>query len=185
MTEILSKEQFLEQKKKYYKKIVDGAVFIISTDTIYGLSCDATNPAAVIRIRNLKERDTKPFSVIAPSKTWIFEHCDIIEKAVEKLPGPYTLITHLKNASCISFEVINGLKTLGVRLPDHWCSSIAQDLGFPLVTTSVNRTGHASMTSLEDVDPYIKEHVDFIIDEGEKKSSPSVLLNRIGEEIAR
>ncbi|MDP3640054.1 MAG: Sua5/YciO/YrdC/YwlC family protein, partial [Nanoarchaeota archaeon] len=63
------------------QRIKDGAIFIHPTDTIYGLGCDATNGAAVRKLRELKQRPTNPFSVWVPSLTWIRKHCEVTPKA--------------------------------------------------------------------------------------------------------
>ncbi len=169
---MLSKEDFFKDKEKFVSKIKDGAVFIISTDTIYGLHCDATNPVAVMKVRQLKKLpDESPVSVIAPSKEWILENCVCSDSQLDRLPGPYTLIFELKNQSCVSFEVNNGVPSLGVRIPDHWSASLASELGVPLVTTSANVTGKPNMTSVEDLDSSIK--VDFVVDEGVKEGKSS------------
>ncbi len=43
-----------EDKEKIKQLILEGKVFIYSTDTIYGLGCDATNHESVERIREIK-----------------------------------------------------------------------------------------------------------------------------------
>ena len=163
---IYNKEKFNENKEKILTKIKEGNIFIYPTDTIYGIGCDARNFEAVKRIRELKNRDEKPFSVIAPSKEWIIDNCE--EKNLDKLPGPYTLILKLKNKECVASNV-SGLDTLGVRIPDHWFK-----VDIPIVTTSVNKSDKNNMTSLEDLDKDIK--VDFIIYEGEKKGKSSKII---------
>ncbi len=166
---------------KLKEKILFGAVFIYPTDTIYGIGCDATNEKSVKRIREIKLRDEKPFSVIAPSKDWISENCEVGSE-MYSLPGPYTLILKLKNKKCIAESVNIGMDTLGVRIPKHWFSDIVKELNIPIVTTSVNKSGEKFMTCLEDLDKDIK--VDFVIYEGEKEGKPSKLI-KYGKVIKR
>ena len=185
---ILSKKGFLGQKEKYLKLILNGAVFIYPTDTIYGIGCDAKNSRAVRKIRELKKRPTNPFSIIAPSKKWISETCILDQEAkkwLKKLPGPYTLILKLKqdknNKKCIAKEVNAGSGLIGVRIPKNWFSDIAKKAGVPIVTTSVNEAGKQFMISEKDVNPDIAEGVDFIIYEGEKAGKPSTLIDLSGK----
>ena len=167
---IITKDEITEE---VLEKIRNGAVFISPTDTIYGLSCDARNRESVTRLRKLKERDDKPLSVWAPSTQWIEDNCDVSD--LDKLPGPYTLILPLLTDS-VAPEVNPGLNKIGVRIPDHWFSEIVEKLGFPLVTTSVNKAGREHMTSLETGDKEILDKVDFIIYEGEKSGEPSTII---------
>jgi len=178
--EIITKTELQLRYEEVLQRIQDGAVFIKPTDTIYGLSCNALNKKAVEKIREIKDRATNPFSVVAPSLDWIRKNCFLDKKALgwlDKLPGPYTLITKLKNKKAVAENVNSKMDTLGVRFPDHWVTTIAADLDLPLVTTSVNKTGDFFMTSLEDLNEDIKNHVDFILYEGEKKSRPSKIVD--------
>ena len=177
---IITHIAFGEKKTHYHSLIKKGAVFIYPTDTIYGIGCDATNEEAVMRLRGIKQRTTKPFSVIAPSKAWIRETCEIIgdgEAWLEKLPGPFTLIFSIKNMGNIAPSVTRGLMTLGVRIPDHWIASQVEELGVPIVTTSVNFSGFDHMTQLDELDPTVREETDFIVYEGVKKANPSTLMD--------
>jgi len=176
--EDLSNNKVLETLKK--------SVFIYPTDTIYGIGCDATNDKAVARVREIKGRETKPFSVITPSKEWIFDNCIVNKNAKEwldKLPGAYTFIFKLKDkkTKAVAENVSLG-ETIGVRIPEHWISEIAGKLKAPIVTTSVNSIGKPFMTSLDNLEESIKEKVDFIIYEGEKKGEPSRVVDLTGEE---
>ena len=157
-----------------------GSIFIYPTDTIYGLGCNALNGDSVKKIREIKQRYTRPFSIIAPSKQWIKENCEITDEAekwLNKLPGPYTLILNLKNKTSISPNTNSDMGTIGIRIPDHWCSDCAKELNIPIVTTSANIIDKDFMTSIEDLDDSIKAKVDFIIYEGEKKARPSKLID--------
>lgn len=177
---ILNFEELNLERQTIIDSIINGSVFIHPTDTIYGIGCNAELSSAVKKVRRLKARATNPFSVIAPSLDWIKENCVIakeVEEWLSKLPGPYTLILKLKNAKCVAKEVNPGLKTLGVRLPNHWISKLAAEAEVPLVTTSVNRANEDYMTSLENLDPAIKAGIDFVLYEGKKEGNPSKIID--------
>ncbi len=175
--EVLTKEEVFSHKDKIKKEILKGAIFIYPTDTIYGIGCNALDDRAIFRIRELKNREEKPFSVIAPSKKWILDNCMITdENWLNNLPGPYTFVMELKKKKAVSKNVNPGIKTLGVRIPNNWFSDFVEYLGVPVVTTSVNKTGEIYMTSLEDCDNDIKHNVNYIFYEGEKKGKPSTLV---------
>ena len=185
---ILNKDEF-EQEEHTMLKALKNNVFIYPTDSIYGIGCDATNPALVEKVRELKNSTLQPFSVIAPSKEWVYENCIVTEQArewVEKLGGladidgekrAISLILKLKNKNAIASNVIPGIDSLSVRIPDHWFSAFVHRLGVPIVTTSANPTGGNFMTSLENLNERIKAGVPYCIYEGEKQGNPSTLIH--------
>ena len=185
--EVLTDSQFKLDFERYSNLIKkNNPVFVHPTDTIYGLGCNAENDEAVKKIREIKGRYNRPFSVIAPSKEWILENCHIKKEDlnyVDKLPGPYTLILHLKNKECISKHVNNDSETIGVRIPEHWMSGFARVLNKPIVTTSANKLGENFMTSIDNLDISIKSKVNFIIYEGEKIGRPSRVIDLTFDEI--
>lgn len=179
---ILNFEEFNLEKNEIIDLIINGSVFIHPTDTIYGLGCNALIPNSVKKIRHLKARTTNPFSVIAPSAEWIHENCIVSKNAEEwlaKFPGPYTLILKLKK-DCVAKEVNPGLKTLGIRIPNHWIRSVVAEANVPVVTTSVNRSSEDYMTSMEELDPLIKGSIDFVLYEGKKEGKPSKIVDLTG-----
>ena len=176
---ILNFEEINLEKQSIIDSIINGSVFIHPTDTIYGIGCNAELSSAVKKVRKLKVRATNPFSIIVPSLDWINENCIVTKEAeewLEKLPGPYTLILKLKK-QCVAKEVNPGLKTLGIRIPNHWIRKIVAETDAPIVTTSVNRANEDYMTSLEDLDPTIKAGIDFVLYEGRKESKPSKIID--------
>lgn len=184
--EILTQEEFSEREFHYLREIDLGKLFIYPTDTIYGIGCDATNSQAVKKIREAKGKSSKPFSIIAPSKSWIYENCIVPEHGkewIDKLPGPYTLIFQLRTTQCVAPEVLQGEKTIGIRIPSHWFVEHVKHFEKPLVTTSVNPTGEMFMTSLETLDDTIKSKVTFIIFEGEKIGRPSTIVKLDKEDV--
>ncbi|RMF54379.1 threonylcarbamoyl-AMP synthase [Candidatus Woesearchaeota archaeon] len=187
MMRTLSKDEVEYEKHKLMKLIREGSIFIYPTDTIYGIGCNGLDEECVKKIRKIKKRNTNPFSVIAPSKEWIYQNCEVGEKEkewVEKLPGPYTLILKLKNKNLVPKQLNNGLNTLGVRIPQHWISDFVKELGIPIVTTSANIAGKRFMTSLEDLDSEIKKNVDFMIYTGKIDGRPSKLIKLHEEKVS-
>lgn len=184
---IINKDEFLSSKRKYLKKMKE-SVFIYPTDSIYGLGCDATNDSLVSVVRKLKKSNIQPFSIIAPSKEWVLENC-VVSKAQKKyfdalgskvkINGEvhcFTLILKLKNKNAVAPSVLRGVNTIGIRIPDNWFSKIVTDFDKPIVSTSANCTGEDFMTTIDDLNSTIKKNVDFIIYEGEKKSTPSTII---------
>ncbi len=188
---VLNKDEFYLEYDKLIQRIKEGAVFIHPTDTIYGIGCNATNEAAVQKVRAIKGRNNRPFSVMIPNKKWITDNCVVNEDAVkyiEELPGALTLILKLKNKKAVAPSVVLGEGSVGVRIPKHWVRSIASGADCPIVTTSANKTGEVVMSSLDDLSPEIKAQVEFIIFEGEKRGMPSKLVDlskKETKEIAR
>lgn len=166
---VLTKEEFLSKQREHAKQILQGAIFIHPTDTIYGIGTSALDSLAVKKIRMIKRAPTMPFSVIAPSKRWIFANCEVRpyeEEWISKMPGPYTLILKLKNRKAVSEEVNLATPMISVRIPDHWIATIASELNIPLVTTSVNLSGNVPMKHLGELQPEIAKFITFCIDEG-------------------
>ncbi|MFH1439588.1 MAG: L-threonylcarbamoyladenylate synthase [Candidatus Woesearchaeota archaeon] len=196
--ELISKTEFNVKKQEYLEKIKNGAVFIYPTDTIYGIGCDATNEKSVAKIRDIKERQQTPFTVIAPKKLWIQENCEVFglgHDYLEKLPGRFTLIFALKHEGCVADNVNpnNSKKeldeitdeitqTLGVRIPNHWISDVVKELGIPIITTSVNRHGESYLTDISNLPVEIRSRVDFAIDDGKIEGSPSKIVDLVSGE---
>ncbi len=178
--DVFTKEEFLVNKDNYLNQIEEGVLFIYPTDTIYGVGCNALLQESVKKVRKAKMRNEMPFSILVPSKKWIYENCvvnDVAETWVEKLPGPYTLILELKKQDAVAESVNLGLDTVGVRLPSHWFTDVVRELGFPILTTSANVKGGNFMTELDDLHPRIKARMRFAVYEGPVKGKPSTLVD--------
>ncbi|MEM4396532.1 MAG: L-threonylcarbamoyladenylate synthase [Candidatus Woesearchaeota archaeon] len=183
--EIIAFEELKARKYELIGKIIRGELFIYPTDTIYGLGCDATNFAAVYRLRELKKRPIQPLSIIPPSIDWIYENCEIdeeIEKELSKLPGPYTFILKLKNRLAIASNV-SYMDTIGIRIPDHKILEFLSETRRPIVTTSVNISNEPFMKDLSDLDDNFKIDVSFIIYQGPIFGKPSKIIDLVSKKI--
>jgi len=150
------------------KAIVEGKIFIYPTDTLYGIGCNAEKTKSVEKIMEAKGRDPeKPFSVIVPSKEWIWENTKITRENKEfvdvLLPGPYTVI--LKAKEEIPF-VVSGKGSIGVRIPKHEFCDLIRSTGVLFITTSVNISEEEPVYSVKDVPERIRKIADYAIDAG-------------------
>ena len=179
--QLITKEELKDRKEELIEKVRNGAIFIYPTDTIYGIGCNALLDEPVKRIREWKGRKT-PFSIIAPSKKWISEHCKVVNGYLDKLPGPFTLVYQMKK-QIVSKHTSE--KTLGVRIPDHWISEFVEELGVPIITTSVNMTGEIPLFSLENIQPAVRAFLDFAIDAGKLKGRASEVIDCASGETLR
>lgn len=162
-------------------KIREGALFIYPTDTIYGLGCNASDSAAVKRLRKLKRRSNKPLSVIAPSKSWIMRNFETKKAYVNRLPGPYTFILRSKDTELLPREVTKGMDTVGIRIPKHPFTRVIQKAKVPFITTSVNISGQQPVTDISKVPSEILNKVDYVIGDNTLDNVPSALIDLTGD----
>ena len=165
-------------EEEIIKEMRNGKIFIYPTDTIYGLGCNALDSYAVRKIRDIKKRSLKPFSVIAPNKEWIFKNFKVLKKEhVNKLPGPFTFILERKTSNSVAREVALRSNSVGVRIPNCKFTEIVRRAKIPFVTTSVNISGKKYATSIKDIEREIFDRVDIIIENGVLNRRPSILLD--------
>lgn len=161
--------------------IRSGGIIIYPTDTLYAIGCDALNNNAIERICKIKG--------INPMKTELSIICHDISQAAkytridnrafkmlkEHLPGQFTF---LLPASTKLPKVFKGRKTVGVRIPDNPIPlALAEMLGNPLLTTSVEDDGEGSVIYPQSLAIQYEEVVDMVIDGGEGNEIPSTVVD--------
>jgi len=156
MSRVVKKQELFDKIDFFINEMNSGKIFIYPTDTIYGIWCDATNRESINKIKEIKNRDNKPLSVIVPSFDWIKENCIINDSKLLKikkvLPWAYTFILNLK-----------GVGTLGIRMPKHYFSDIIKKTWNSFITTSVNLTWEKPAIKFSEISKYILDKVDYVI----------------------
>ena len=107
----------------------------------YHLACDATQPAAVARLRAGKHRDRKPFAVMARSLEVIRRYCavDALEAAVLTSAEAPIVLLAATGPERLPDAIAPGLATLGFMLPTTPLHHlILRSLDRPVVMTSGN-----------------------------------------------
>ncbi len=160
-----------------------GGVIGYPTETVYGIGCDIHNAAAVSRIYDLKQRDhSKAMIIIAADILQIRELVEYIPEAAEVLaenfwPGPLTMV--FEAATHIQELPIRKTNTIAIRIPDcKICLSLLKTCGFPIVSTSANKSGQPDSTDADKVIASFGSDLDLIIDGGPTPSSaPSTIVD--------
>ncbi|MDZ7725851.1 MAG: L-threonylcarbamoyladenylate synthase [candidate division KSB1 bacterium] len=163
--------------------LINGGVIGYPTETVYGLGCNAYNSHAVERIYKLKQRDRrKALILIAGDIMQISDMVETIPESAERLinnfwPGPLTLI--FESSSRIREFAFGRSKTVAIRIPDSLiCQELIKETGFPLVSTSANRSGEPAATTAQQVKKVFQSEIDLIIDGGKTfETTPSTLVD--------
>jgi len=158
-------------------KLRAGGLVAFPTETVYGLGADATNPAAVARIYEVKGRpQDHPVIVhlfdINQLDQWVREIPEYaIALARNFWPGPMTLI--LPRKSSVGDFITGGQESVGVRIPNN---PIALELlkragaEIGIAAPSANRFGAISPTTAlavnEEIGALLDSERDCILDGG-------------------
>lgn len=167
-----------------------GGVILIPTDTIWGLSCDASDPAAVKRIFDIKRRaDSKSMLVLVGSEAMLDRTvADIPEVAwelVEVADKSLTIIYDKPRG--VASELLAEDGSLGIRMTrDYFSSRLCERFRKPIVSTSANISGSPSPKRFSEISQEILDAVDYIADwrrSDNRPASPSgiIKLSNSGE----
>ena len=115
---------FLDNESDIEKIVQDIASDIDMGKTIvikglggYNLICDARNNNAVLKLREIKKRDDKPFAVMFKDINAVLEYCylnDYEKNVLESIKRPIVLLDQKKE---LAKSVNNDLKSIGALLP--------------------------------------------------------------------
>jgi L-threonylcarbamoyladenylate synthase len=153
------------------EKLIAGHIVAFPTETVYGLGADASNPDAVRRVYDAKNRPhDHPLIVHVGSVDLVSELAmnipDIALSLAEKFwPGPLTLV--LQKTDKVSDTVTGGQDTVAIRIPNHpFALSLLNKVGRGVVGPSANKFGRLSPTRAQDVAKEFNEEVSFILNGG-------------------
>jgi L-threonylcarbamoyladenylate synthase len=150
----------------------DGELVAFPTETVYGLGANASNPAAVRKVFELKGRPpSHPVIVHIDQqkylKRWVRELSPAAEKLADAFwPGPLTLV--LPRGESVHDEVTGGQDSVAIRIPSHpMAQQLLDAFGGGIAAPSANRFGRLSATRAEHVQDEFGDAVKVILDGGE------------------
>lgn len=188
--ETIYAEQTIEALRLACECINNGDVVLFPTDTTYALGVDATSEYAVEKVYALKVRSIKkPIHVVVANIEMASKYVLLTKEALTLaesfLPGPLTIV--LRHRDTIPSNLVSGLPTLGIRIPDN---SIALELSrlanVPITATSANISGQNEVYIVNNfIEQLSSVHhsleVGLILDQGQLSLvSPSTIVDLSG-----
>jgi L-threonylcarbamoyladenylate synthase len=160
-------ENYKEDIKQALEVLQKGGVILYPTDTIWGIGCDATNPEAVKRVYDIKQRaDSKAMLVLVDSEVKVdFYVKDVPEVAwslIELTTKPLTII--YDGARNLAPNLLAEDGSVGIRVTQE---AFSKQLCFrfrkAIVSTSANISGQPSPKTFADISDEVKNRVDYIV----------------------
>lgn len=145
-----------------------GGVIAYPTEAIWGLGCEPTDRAAVMRLLALKRRPVnKGLIVIAADfediEHWLQPFSEKIEqRALHTWPGPVTWLWPATPA--VPPWITGGSGKVAVRITRHpVASALCEAYGGPIVSTSANRSGQQPARSATQVRLRFGDSIDALV----------------------
>jgi len=162
--------------------LLAGGVVLLPTDTVYGLAVHPERDEAITRLFAMKGR---PRSVNLPvmisSRDDIPALGGVVNQAAELLleskyvPGPLTLAIGVSAPELAPW--LRGREEFAVRMPDdERLLAILRTTG-PLFVTSANLHAEQVRESVADILPSLTSEPDLVIDDGNRDTVSSTLVN--------
>ncbi len=147
-----------------------GAIIAVKNTNGYLLCVDANNSESIERLRNKKQRPTKPFALLYPSLERIEQDFEVSEDEASSLIstiGPIVILKpRVESKNPIAQNVAPEVGNFGVMLPSSALLTILMDrLQMPIVATSGNihgspilSTNSGALEKLNGVADYFLQH---------------------------
>lgn len=167
------------------RELSRGQLVILPTDTLYALSCRASDAAALGRLREAKGRDdSKPLPLVVADAAQLLLVAGPLSDAAARLagrlwPGPLTLVLEARG---LPDAVTRGTGSVAVRVPAHDFLRNLCRLEGPLVSTSANRSGRDAPLTCAEAVAEVGAAVALAIDGGAGRAEPSTIVDVRGPE---
>lgn len=166
----------VSEVQKAGSHILSGGTILYPTDTIWGLGCDATNGDAVRKIYEIKQRsDHKSMLVLMDSPAMLASYLEQVpDRALEIIRSaekPTTII--FPGAKNFAPALLAADGSVGIRITsDPFCRQLIAYTGRPIVSTSANVSGMPAPATFNEIESFIRERVDHVVDWRQDEINP-------------
>ncbi|MCD8528441.1 MAG: threonylcarbamoyl-AMP synthase [Chitinophagales bacterium] len=165
----------LYQIKLALQILKQGGTLLCPTDTVWGISADATNYEAVEKVFVLKNRPPeKSMIVLVSSIEMLQNYVEEIPKAalhmINEYQKPISII--YPKGKNLAENVMHTNGSIAIRIvQDDFCKPLIEKFGKAMISTSANVSGKATPTSFNEIEETVINGVDFCVDIPEKKKT--------------
>ncbi len=144
-----------------------GEIILCPTDTIWGISCNATNFEAVEKIYALKKREkSKSLIVLVSSlemlQNYVSEIPNNVLDIINSHQKPLTIIySGAKNIASNAFAQDNSIAIRIVK--EGFCHQLIATYGKPIISTSANFSNEPTASSFEEINKLLIEKIKFVV----------------------
>lgn len=166
-------------------KIIDvlskGEIAILPTDTVYGLTGDATSLKAIKLANDIKKREKpQPLLILVSNidmlKKYTKNISDLELEVINKY-WPNKLTVLFEKNDLLSDELTASSPYVGVRMPDNkLLLDIMNKYNKPLLSTSANIHSKDVITKISLLENEMRDSVSYIYDAGELSTTASTLI---------
>jgi L-threonylcarbamoyladenylate synthase len=158
-----------------------GGLVVFPTETLYGIGCDALDPAALERLRAAKERpEEKGLLVLVSDLAMVETVARDISRAARRLcekfwPGPLTVLFPARDE--IPPPLVVDGKVAARLSSDPFAQALVRALGRPVAAPSANRSGEPPAADVATARRTFGERVGAYLDDGLRSAPPSTLAD--------
>lgn len=148
-----------------------GGVVALPTDTVYGIAVKVSTPGGIERLFRVKDRPPEKGIALLLGDADQADAVGMPNSTSRRLadafwPGPLTLVLPRRPGSNLPDVLTDGVRTIGVRVPDHPTPrALAAAVG-PLPTTSANLSGAENSVDANMVIAQLGNRIDLVLNGG-------------------
>ena len=188
-------QRLSQESKEDIRRAVEvmnqGGIILYPTDTIWGLGCDATNPEAVKRIYEIKQRtDAKALISLVDSETkvqfYVKEVPEVAWDVMEFSEKPMTVV--FDGGRNLAPNLLAGDGSVAIRITkEAFSKELCMRMKRAVVSTSANISGQPAPRCFSEISEEIKKAVDYICtsrqDEPPTQTASSIIKLGAGGEV--
>ena len=172
-----------DEVKKAVEVMRQGGVILYPTDTVWGIGCDATNPEAVKRVYEIKQRDdSKALICLVDSDARLSRYvrnvADVTWDMIEMAEKPLTII--FDQAIGLAPNLLAEDGSVGMRITkEEFSKELCFRFQKPIVSTSANISGEPTARTFDEISDDIKNTVDYVVKynrQCKEKHKPSSII---------
>jgi len=183
-----SNENIKQEVNDALEVIKRGGLILYPTDTVWGIGCDASNPAAIEKVYQLKQRHESKALICLVSDF------KMLNQFVEEVPEvAYDILKYAVKPTTIIYDkpirvaanLVPEDNTLAIRVvKNDFCKELIRKFRRPIVSTSANISGEPTPANYSEISEAIKNGVDHIVDvqrNDKHASTPSAIIKLSGD----